>query len=215
VKFSSAGTDRVAQRWSDLLVSEHLATQVLYDAGLTPTTTALLTGARRTFLESQRFDRQGEHGRRGLVSLAALSNEYLGSRDDWVTTTAGLARLGLISLEDARTVRRLATFGRLIANTDMHFGNLSFHLSFDSSPSLAPVYDMLPMLYAPTAGQVVVPREFNPPLPTDANLDIWKETSKLAVEYWNRVSSHPLTSGDFAAIARPSAERVAAVARLG
>jgi hypothetical protein len=214
VKFSPSGKDRVAQRWSDLLVSEHLATQVLQSARLTPTTTELLSAGGRTFLESQRFDRHGVRGRSGLVSLAALANEYLGVRDNWMTATANLARMRVISQDDAETVRRIATFGRLIANTDMHFGNLSFHLSFESPPTLAPVYDMLPMLYAPTAGDVVVAREFEPPLPTAANLDIWKEIAGLAVEYWRQVSTHPQISSDFIAIARRNTERVAAVAKL-
>jgi hypothetical protein len=214
VKFSPGGEDRVAQRWADLLVSEHLATQVLQRARLTPTTTELLTAGGRTFLEGDRFDRQGVRGRSGLVSLAALSNQYLGVRDSWITATASLAKMRVISSDDAETVRRLATFGRLIANTDMHFGNLSFHLSFDSRPTLAPIYDMLPMLYAPTAGNVVVTREFDPPLPTGANLDIWKEMAALAVEYWKQISSHSQVSADFVAIARRNAERVAGVAKL-
>jgi hypothetical protein len=214
VKFSPKGKDRVAQRWSDLLVSEHLATEVLHGAGLTPTSTALVTAGERTFLETQRFDRHGARGRTGLISLAALTNQYLGVRDNWIAATANLAKMRVISHQDAETVRRLATFGRLIANTDMHFGNLSFYLSFESAPTLAPVYDMLPMLYAPTAGDVVTAREFDPPLPTGVNLDIWKEIGGLAVEYWKQVASHPQVSADFAAIAQQNAERVAAVSKL-
>jgi hypothetical protein len=214
VKFSPSTNDRLAERWSDLLLSEHLATQVLQNAHLTPSTSEMVRAGGRTFLESERFDRHGTRGRSGLVSLAALSNQYLGVRDNWVTATARLAKMRLISHHDAETVRRLATFGRLIANTDMHFGNLSFHLSFDRKPSLAPVYDMLPMLYAPTAGDLVPAREFDPPLPTATNLDIWKEITTLAVEYWRRISSHRDVSSDFAAIASGNADRVATVAKL-
>jgi predicted nucleic acid-binding protein len=214
VKFSPGGTDRVAQRWSDLLTSEYLATQVLYGAGLTPTTTELLMARGRTFLEAERFDRHGARGRSGLVSLAALANQYLGTRDNWIAATSSLAKMRVISREDAETVRRLATFGRLIANTDMHFGNLSFRLSFERKLMLAPVYDMLPMLYAPTAGDVVTAREFDPPLPAAGTLDIWREIAGLAVKYWQQVCSHRNVSADFAALARRNAERVAAVAKL-
>jgi hypothetical protein len=168
----------------------------------------------RTFLEAERFDRHGGRGRSGLVSLAALANQYLGVRDNWATATASLAKMRVISNEDAETARRLATFGRLIANTDMHFGNLSFHLSFDRKPTLAPVYDMLPMLYAPTAGDVVAAREFDPPLPAAGTLDIWKEIAGLAVEYWRQVSLHRNVSADFAAIAKRNAERVTAAMKL-
>ena len=214
VKFSPDGNDRVAQRWSDLLVSEHVAARVLHEADLTSSVTELLSAGGRMFLEATRFDRGGLRGRCGLVSLAALTNEYLGSGNNWVNVSAGLARLGTISRDDAETVRRLATFGRLIANTDMHFGNLSFHLSFDLPPSLAPVYDMLPMLYAPTAGDVVSARVFEPPLPTGDTLDVWGEMAELAVKYWQEVASHDAISEDFAAIAKRNAERVATVAKL-
>jgi hypothetical protein len=38
-------------------------------------------------------------------------------------------------------------FGRLIGNTDMHLGNLAFVPGLN----VAPVYDMLPAMYAPFA----------------------------------------------------------------
>ena len=214
VKFSPSGQTRVAQRWSDLLTSEHLATHILHKAGLTASTTELLRTGDRTFLEAERFDRHGPHGRSGLVSLAALSNHYLGIRDHWIAATASLAKRDVISHEDAQTVRRLATFGRLIANTDMHFGNLSFRFPFDGKPVLAPIYDMLPMLYAPTPADVLPAGAFEPPLPTETNEDIWKEITDLALEYWQQISSHVGVSTDFAAIARLNAQRVKAVARL-
>ncbi len=69
------------------------------------------------------------------------------------------------------------------------------------------------MLCAPTAGDIVAARGPDPPLPTGANLDIWKEIAGLAVEYWKQVSSHPQISADFTAIAQRNAERVAAVAK--
>ncbi|MEJ0036194.1 MAG: hypothetical protein WDO68_08925 [Gammaproteobacteria bacterium] len=51
-------------------------------------------------------------------------------------------------------------------------------------------------------------------MPTGATLDIWKEITALAVDYWRQVSSHTEVSADFATIARRNAERVTAVARL-
>lgn len=57
--------------------------------------------------------------------------------------------------ETVAQVRRLWWFGRLIGNTDMHDGNLSFVPGppLPGRPTaplaLAPVYDMLPMAYAP------------------------------------------------------------------
>jgi len=43
-----------------------------------------------------------------------------------------------------------AAIARLIANTDMHLGNLTFHV--EGTFRLAPAYDMLPMAYAPLPG---------------------------------------------------------------
>ncbi len=214
VKFSPGGNDRVAQRWADLLTCEHVATHVLNRASLTPATTELLVSGGRTFLEAERFDRTGVRGRTGLVSLAALANEYLGRRDTWISATGSLAKLGVISRADAETVRRIATFGQLIANTDMHFGNLSFRLSFDAPLTLAPVYDMLPMLYAPLAGGVLADQKFEPPLPTGDNLDIWKEMVEIAQGYWLEVANHEALSAGFSAQAKRNADRMAEAKKL-
>jgi hypothetical protein len=214
VKFSPAGVDPVARRWSDLLVCEHVATHVLQRAGLTSSSTQWLAANGRSFLEVTRFDRTGARGRSGLVSLAALSNEFLGRHDSWASACIGLANAGIISQTDAGKVRRIATFGRLIANTDMHFGNLSFRLSFEGGLSLAPVYDMLPMLYAPTAGGAVSAQEFEPPLPCSANLDVWHEMASLAESYWREVGARVEISGDFSALALRNAAKVARVRTL-
>jgi hypothetical protein len=214
VKFSPAGTGSVARRWSDLLICEHVATQVLQRAGLTRSSTQWLAANGRSFLEVTRFDRTGARGRSGLVSLAALSNEFLGRHDSWASACTGLADAGIISQADAGRVRRIATFGRLIANTDMHFGNLSFHLSFEGGLSLAPVYDMLPMLYAPTAGGAVSAQEFEPTLPCSANLDIWHEMAALAESYWREVAARDEISGDFSVLALRNAAKVARVRTL-
>jgi hypothetical protein len=214
VKFSAGGTDQVAQRWADLLVCEHLASHALHRAHLTPIASNLLTSGGRTFLEVERFDRTGARGRFGLITLAALANEYLGRRDSWMSATADLARRGIVAGEDVETVRRVATFGQLIGNTDMHFGNLSFQLSFDAPLKLAPVYDMLPMTHAPLAAGVLSHREFEPPSPTGDNLDVWSEMAALAEAYWREVAAHSAISPDFAARAQRNADRVAAVAVL-
>ena len=208
VKFSPGGTDRVAQRWADLLICEQLATQVLHEAGLTPRAADLLIADDQVFLEAERFDRTGPRGRSGVISLGALSNEYLGKRDNWTTATAALARLGIISRADAEIVRRVATFGRLIGNTDMHFGNLSFRLSFDGPLALAPIYDMLPMTFAPLAGGALPTGGLQPPLPTSDDLDIWNEMSELAAGYWNEVAKHRAISSEFAAQARTITSQV-------
>jgi hypothetical protein len=214
VKFSPSGADAVSRRWADLLVSEHLATQILQRAGLTSASTELVAIDGRMFLEANRFDRTGVRGRVGIVSLAAVADYYLGRRDNWISATSSLARTGKITASDAETVLRLATFGRLIGNTDMHFGNLSFFFSSGAPLTLAPVYDMLPMLYAPLAGDQLSDREFDPPLPSGDTLHLWGEMVDLAAQYWNEVASHELVSREFSDRARANAALVAKVKKL-
>lgn len=212
VKFSPPVADRVSQRWSDLLVAEHIASKVLSEVGVTAATTELVTGGGRTFLESRRFDRNGARGRIPVVSLAAVADHHIGRRDSWLMAAANLRAIGAISAQAANTMRRAATFGQLIGNTDMHFGNLSFFHSPRGPLSVAPIYDMLPMLYAPIAGDELPERNFEPPLPVAGNLDLWASVAERVTAYWEEVAAHALISADFARVAR---ENAAIVARAG
>ncbi len=212
VKFSPAGSDPQAQRWRDLLVCEHLAADAMRQAGLPSNTTDLIESGGRMFLEVTRFDRTGARGRVGVLSLAAIADHHLGRRDSWVGAANALRAIDRLSSADHQSIRRLATFGQLIGNTDMHFGNLSFFFSFGARLALAPAYDMLPMLYAPVAGDAGLPtRLFEPPLPTADNLDVWRSVAEVAQEFWRLVSEHELVSTEFAAQARRNAGHVAQI----
>jgi hypothetical protein len=157
------------------------------------------------FLESTRFDRPGARGRIGVVSLAAIVDHHIGQRDNWMSAAANLRAIGAISATAANSMRRAATFGQLIGNTDMHFGNLSFFFASRGPLSLTPVYDMLPMIYAPVAGDELPERKFEPPLPVAGNLDLWPSIVARAVAYWEEVAAHELISADFARVARDNA----------
>ncbi len=176
--------------------------------------TELVSSGNRVFIESTRFDRSGERGRIGVVSLAALADCHIGRRDTWMSAAARLKAMGVISATSADTVRRAATFGQLIGNTDMHFGNLSFLFSFDTTLSLAPVYDMLPMMYSPHAGGELPQARFEPPLPTGDNLDIWAAIAQRAEQYWRELAEHGQVSGGFAAVARKNAASIARARKL-
>ena len=160
MKFS--GADRGAassSRWSDLLVCEHLA---LEHAARLPGTRAAATrivqAAGRTFLEAERFDRRGAYGRSAVVSLEAVNGHLLGlASQDWRDYAAALARRGLLAAADVAMISHLWWFGRLIADSDMHLGNLSL-VPHAGRFTCAPAYDMLPMAYAPLAGGEVPPR---------------------------------------------------------
>jgi hypothetical protein len=68
------------------------------------------------FLEVERFDRVGQRGRRGVLSLSALNSEYLGTPTPDCSTA--LLRPPFFFAGDAKQLRWLDVFGQLIGNTD-------------------------------------------------------------------------------------------------
>ena len=200
VKFSPASDAPVDQRLRDLLVCEHLALSVLAQAGLPAAKTAIVSGGGRIFLEAERFDRTAQ-GRIGMVSLMVYDNEYVGEMDNWAATANRMLARGLLTAQDARTLRLLEAYGVLIANTDRHYGNISLILR-DDDWTLSPTYDMLPMLYAPMGGELVE-RDFaaRPLQPTAATLPEWEQARTLATAFWQAAASDQRVSEGFRAIA--------------
>lgn len=202
VKFSPELTTPVGRRWADLLCAEHLANQVLRTAGIDSANTRIFEMGDRVFLESERFDRIGPTGRRGLVSLRALDAAYIGQGSgSWADCARKLHAVNLIAANDLERITQLDCFGQLIANTDMHFGNLSFLLPGNAPYPLAPVYDMLPMQFRPSSTGEVIERRFEPKLPKPENQAAWLQMMPVALDYWQQVSSHESISPDFQQIA--------------
>jgi hypothetical protein len=108
-------------------------------------------------------------------------------------------------------MRWLDSFGQLIGNSDRHFGNLSFFVEGESRFRLAPVYDMLPMLFAPV-GTDIVERRFEPAPPTADNLDVWPQAARCAVTYWSRLGASDELSGEFRQLALRCRDAVEALA---
>lgn len=224
VKFADRDESAASRRWGDLLVCESYALEAIRQAGL-PAASArslLIDGYR--FLEVERFDRIGARGRKALVSLRAIDNEYIGEPDTWTKAARRLLDARFIGAENARRMRWLDTFGQLIGNTDRHFGNLSF---FVEDPGffvkdtgglrLAPVYDMLPMVFAPE-GASVVERPFVPRPPTADNLDVWLDAARCAAAYWSRLADAVELSSEFrarCARCRDAVEELTARAPVG
>ena len=214
VKFSPAGDAPADQRTRDLLVCEHLALHTLAQAGLPAARTQLFMGAGRVFLESERFDRTpvthpgAQAGRIGMVSLQVYNAEYVGDIDNWAATAQRMAERQLLRPADARTLRLLEAYGQLIANTDRHYGNISLVLDGDDW-ALSPTYDMLPMLYAPVAGELVA-RDFAQRAlqPSAATLSEWAQAQALAQRFWQAVAQDARVSAPFRAIAQENSGQI-------
>lgn len=102
VKFTSAENNPLVQRWRDLLVTEHVAAEVLFSAGVQASRSRLIDIAGRRFLEVERFDRVGAFGRRALHSLASVEAEFVGdAQSPWPVLSARLAAQGIITEEAA------------------------------------------------------------------------------------------------------------------
>ena len=213
VKFSPPREDALGQRIADLLVAEHLAHQILAAHGRPAARSDLIEGGGRVFLEVERFDRIAPHGRKGLLSLAALDLEFVGRAWGWVDTGRELERQGRIDPATLEEIRWVERFGQLIANTDMHLGNLSFFTRGTRLQGLAPIHDMLPMLYAPQQAQLLAPR-FQPPIPSPEDAPIWSEVCRAAREFWTAVSTHPGISPAFQAIAGDNLPAIDAASKL-
>jgi hypothetical protein len=207
VKFSSAGASPVDRRSRDLLVCEHLALSTLAEAGVAAATTRLFIEGGRVFLEVERFDRSAR-GRIGMVSLMAYDAQYIGKIDNWAATANRMASRGLLRTEDAERLRFLEAFGRLIGNTDRHYGNISLLIE-GSDWRLAPAYDVLPTLYAPTSGELP-PRELAATglVPTVETLQEWPQARQLAGVFWQAVAADDRITVAFRTLARQNARLV-------
>jgi hypothetical protein len=213
VKFSESIESPAGRRWADLLISEHIASELLMEQGHASAYSELVWSDGRLCLEVTRFDRMGTYGRRGFVTLAAWSDAHDGERDDWASATQRMCDGGWVEAMTAAEVRQRWWFGRLIANTDMHFGNLGFFLDGELPMPLAPNYDMLPMLYRPGAGGALVARAFQPATPIPADAMYWERASAWAVMFWERVASHDQVSAGFREVAAANAGAVTTLRR--
>lgn len=201
VKFSPPRGTPFGERWHDLLHAEALALGLLQARGIATAVTRVVESPQRTYLESVRFDRIGLNGKRHVVPLSAVHRAFIGGTPrHWAASADALAAQGKLSGEDARTVRVLRAFGRLIGNNDMHTGNLSFFLDDPmalASPRfvLAPAYDMLPMGFKP--GEFRDEMGYTPLALPDAEVgasDVARLARDLAMAFWSQLALHPKVS---------------------
>jgi hypothetical protein len=182
VKFSGNDGSPAVRRWADLLSCEHHASAVIREVlGVPSAESALHRFAGRSFLEVRRFDRNGLFGRSPACTLASLNPALIGhAAASWPATASALQEAGWLATADVERIARLWWFGHLIANSDMHEGNLAFQPGL----SLAPVYDMLPMAYAPLRGGELPAVAFAPRLPLPREAATWRRAAEAAVVFW-------------------------------
>jgi len=214
VKFTSGRDDAGERRWRDLLACEAIALETLGDREIAvPDVRILDVGARR-FLEVTRFDRRGERGRIGVVSMSAWDAEHLGLGTNWTTIAKGMARQRALSDHDLDRIRWLDAFGALIGNTDRHAGNITFYAPDPGDRtarlSLAPVYDMLPMCLAPAEARIR-PSDYAPKPPDGDHLDVWPDAAAAAEDFWDRVTRDARVSAAFQSAAVSSREALARI----
>ena len=185
----------VAERWRDLLVMEKIALDVLSDAGHPASTSQIIDTPSHLFLEVERFDRVGMRGRTPAMTLSAV---YPRAMDTWAQAARQLSDAHMISAKDAVRLQLFEAFGRLIANTDRHNYNVVLFPKLTGegeattiesrSCSLAPAFDQLPMMYAPTSDGQVRERDFKMPAPTADTWDVWDDAKDLAISFWERAA---------------------------
>lgn len=206
VKFSGADESPAVKRWEDLLRCEHLALEVLRESGIhTAAQSRIYTSQGRTFLEVERFDRHGDFGRSPVCSLYSLNAALLGQATaNWPRLARGFEKQGWLAETEVNKVDFIWWFGQLIANTDMHEGNLAFRPGLE----VAPVYDMLPMLYAPLRGGEVPERIYNPDLPMPQERAVWRLAAHHAQLFWQRCLADSQVSAGFKAICENNIRRL-------
>ncbi len=213
VKFSPPLGTPFGDRWCDLLQAEALALQVLAGHGVPVAPAQVLISAKRCYLASERFDRVGPSGARHVVPLDAVHDAFVpGPRRDWAASCQALAQQRRLPAQAAAQARALLQFGRLIGNTDMHFGNLSLVVADVADAargrfSLAPVYDMLPMRWRPDANSGEL--DWLPFSPDPA--DLASPARPVALDFWQRAAGlGDATSAGFRQLAATMAQRLAA-----
>ena len=211
VKYTAADKSDTVQRWSDLLVCEHLALEALRIVGNIPgARSRILQSGGRTFIEVERFDRHGLYGRSPLCTLETIEASLLPSTSrDWGDAAMMMHAQGWLSLDVVHQVQVIWAFGRLIGNSDMHRGNLSFVPTLPMQ--VAPVYDMLPMMFAPLQGGEIPAVSFAPELPMPSRIQAWSQASVAAQAFWKAAANDQRISKRFRT---QCAENLATVNRL-
>lgn len=213
VKFSPPTNESVGRRVADLLIAEHTAMLVLRDNGIATPTASILSSEERVFFEVERFDREDIAHRIGQVCLESLDMQFAGTdMTSWTVSVVILAAKGMIPTDVVPRVCWLETFGRIIGNTDMHFGNLAFVMDGTNIIALSPAYDMVPMYYHPRQAEIPAGEHPLPGLGPEI-ADVAGGTVTAAIDFWTRLSLDKRISRGFRDIARVNIRRTGTLRR--
>ena len=193
VKFTPPRDTPFGKRWRALLHLEHLAQTILSAHSIEAAQTQIVESPTRTYLESQRFDRIGMDGKRHVVAIDALHSEFVDApRRNWIHTAEVLAAKKHIAAAELSAIARIFAFGQYIGNSDMHFGNLSFFVDEIERPTLtlAPVYDMLPMMWRPevNTGELNV-RLLDTSMVIPSYVHEKAESREWAIAFWQQAAA--------------------------
>lgn len=212
VKFTPPTQNANQRRWADLLQAESIALALLNQVAI-PAARArtLVDESGQTFLEVKRFDCVGALGRRGIVSLEAVQGEFIAGPQNWPAAALRLKAQNVIDEAGLQRIQRIWAFGRLIANSDMHAGNLSFFVA-DFPLEVAPVYDMLPMAFAPGSSGNMREEAITPQIDPVIPQAVWAEMLLTAKTFWRQVSQHEQISENFRMLAMKMEQELSDVA---
>lgn len=195
----------IAERVKDLLVCEHIALTVLAEYNGHAVSTTLQISDERLYLEIIRFDRVPVHymeGQVGVVSLDAVVNQYLGRKSlNWIEASIALKEKGMLSKSDANLLQTWFAYSRFIGNNDTYNDNVSLFLKDLKVNGLTPAYDISPMIYMPTMGDIPSP-EIKIRKPNDIDGECWALGRKLGLDFWSRIVKNKTLSDEFVEIGK-------------
>ena len=140
-----------------------------------------------------------------VSSLAAVHDD---PADSWARAAARLTEAGRLDDEDARRLRWLDAFGALIGNTDRHQYDILFFTA-GSRLRLAPAFDQVSMLYAPSEDGRVPSRVLALPHATSDTLSVWDDARMAAREFWGRARDDERVSDDIRSLSAANADALA------
>lgn len=193
VKFSPDRRTEFGNRWANLLAIEALCAATLSSAGLRTPNVGLsdsVEGKRRV-LAVVRFDRTPAGGRRGAATLWWLAASRGEADLPAPAVLSSLRNDGILDAESVNQCELAHSFSSAIGNTDAHLGN--YGLTFDGrgKASLAPIYDVLPMVFAPRHDELPDERVTVRPGPMDPRVE------PMVADLVRRVRESDLIDQDF------------------